>query len=370
MDRTDPRLAWLAAAGARWRRANEKTLVFVAHRETLEMLREALSARAQLASGVFHEDAVDGTARHRGRAVPRRRRAEPARLDRSRRRGTQLRVLPSAGALRPAVEARRRWSSASGGSIASAAACRSTSSISVRRPASAPTSSGCSSGSGCSASRWPASSRSSRTSSARSRRSRSIRTRRCPMRTIDQLDRRRTGRAHAHPRRGVPAAASRAVSRRARACDSRPRPGGPRRAHGARRRQRRLAPRLPRRAGARPTRLRDRVRQRGARRQPARRPGRHRRSSARSIASTRSRTRRSTSSRRGTRSSRDCWRTSRRIRRAASPGSTLRIPGQRGAGLDRRSTRTAPSSTSSAFDMDGQARPAWADAFRRVRSWR
>jgi ATP-dependent helicase HepA len=29
--------------------------VFVAHRETLEMLREALSARAQLATGVFHE---------------------------------------------------------------------------------------------------------------------------------------------------------------------------------------------------------------------------------------------------------------------------------------------------------------------------
>jgi ATP-dependent helicase HepA len=55
MDRADPRLAWLAAEAARWRRANEKTLVFVAHRETLEMLREALSARAQLATGVFHE---------------------------------------------------------------------------------------------------------------------------------------------------------------------------------------------------------------------------------------------------------------------------------------------------------------------------
>jgi ATP-dependent helicase HepA len=55
MDRTDPRLAWLASEATRWRRANEKTLVFVAHRETLEMLREALSARAQLATGVFHE---------------------------------------------------------------------------------------------------------------------------------------------------------------------------------------------------------------------------------------------------------------------------------------------------------------------------
>jgi ATP-dependent helicase HepA len=55
MDRADPRLQWLLAQAQRWRRANEKTLVFVAHRETLEMLRDALSARAQLASGVFHE---------------------------------------------------------------------------------------------------------------------------------------------------------------------------------------------------------------------------------------------------------------------------------------------------------------------------
>ena len=56
MDRTDPRLQWLLTQAQRWRRANEKTLVFVAHRETLEMLRDALSARAQLASGVFHEE--------------------------------------------------------------------------------------------------------------------------------------------------------------------------------------------------------------------------------------------------------------------------------------------------------------------------
>ena len=56
MDPNDPRLRWLLAQAQRWRRANEKTLVFVAHRETLEMLRQALSARAQLASGVFHEE--------------------------------------------------------------------------------------------------------------------------------------------------------------------------------------------------------------------------------------------------------------------------------------------------------------------------
>jgi ATP-dependent helicase HepA len=56
MDRHDPRLAWLVAQAVRWREAREKTLVFVAHRESLEMVRAALSARAALASGVFHED--------------------------------------------------------------------------------------------------------------------------------------------------------------------------------------------------------------------------------------------------------------------------------------------------------------------------
>ena len=55
-DASDPRLEWLLAQAKRWRRANEKTLVFVAYRETLEMLRDALSRRAQLASGVFHEE--------------------------------------------------------------------------------------------------------------------------------------------------------------------------------------------------------------------------------------------------------------------------------------------------------------------------
>ena len=56
LDRADPRLAWLLAQAPRWREAGEKTLVFVAHRETLEMVRDALSARGALASGVFHED--------------------------------------------------------------------------------------------------------------------------------------------------------------------------------------------------------------------------------------------------------------------------------------------------------------------------
>jgi len=56
MDATDPRVEWLLANAPRWRSAHEKTLVFVAHRETLEMLRTVLSHRTQLATGVFHEE--------------------------------------------------------------------------------------------------------------------------------------------------------------------------------------------------------------------------------------------------------------------------------------------------------------------------
>jgi ATP-dependent helicase HepA len=54
-DAQDPRLAWLAESARRWKEAGEKTLVFVAHRESLEWLRAGLSHRARLASGVFHE---------------------------------------------------------------------------------------------------------------------------------------------------------------------------------------------------------------------------------------------------------------------------------------------------------------------------
>jgi len=56
LDLRDARLDWLIAQAPVWRAAKEKTLVFVAHRETLEMLRTALSHRAQLATGVFHEE--------------------------------------------------------------------------------------------------------------------------------------------------------------------------------------------------------------------------------------------------------------------------------------------------------------------------
>jgi ATP-dependent helicase HepA len=56
MDAADPRLLWLLSRAPRWRDAREKTLVFVGYRETLEMLRTALSQRAQVATGVFHEE--------------------------------------------------------------------------------------------------------------------------------------------------------------------------------------------------------------------------------------------------------------------------------------------------------------------------
>lgn len=56
IDAHDPRIAWLLREAPRWKDAKEKTLVFVAHRETLEVLRTVLSHRAQLATGVFHEE--------------------------------------------------------------------------------------------------------------------------------------------------------------------------------------------------------------------------------------------------------------------------------------------------------------------------
>lgn len=55
-DGEDPRLAWLAEAAPAWRDRGEKTLVFVSRRETLELLREQMSHRAQIRTGVFHED--------------------------------------------------------------------------------------------------------------------------------------------------------------------------------------------------------------------------------------------------------------------------------------------------------------------------
>jgi ATP-dependent helicase HepA len=57
---SDPRIEWLAREAVRWRDAGDRTLVFVAHRETLEFVKQAMSRRAQLRVGVFHEDLSPG----------------------------------------------------------------------------------------------------------------------------------------------------------------------------------------------------------------------------------------------------------------------------------------------------------------------
>ena len=54
-DAADPRIAWLAASARAWKERGEKTLVFAAHLDTLELLRTELSRRAQLATAGFHE---------------------------------------------------------------------------------------------------------------------------------------------------------------------------------------------------------------------------------------------------------------------------------------------------------------------------
>jgi ATP-dependent helicase HepA len=56
----DPRIAWLAREATRWKAAGDKTLLFAAERETIEHLRTELTRRAQLRTGVFHEDLSPG----------------------------------------------------------------------------------------------------------------------------------------------------------------------------------------------------------------------------------------------------------------------------------------------------------------------
>src|SRR6185295_18809286 len=51
----DPRVRWLVEQSARWLGPQEKTLVFVAHRETLDLLRTAIERQGRRA-GIFHED--------------------------------------------------------------------------------------------------------------------------------------------------------------------------------------------------------------------------------------------------------------------------------------------------------------------------
>jgi ATP-dependent helicase HepA len=54
-DRADPRLAWLAEQAAAWAKLKEKTLVFVAHRESLERIKDELERRALSRVALFHE---------------------------------------------------------------------------------------------------------------------------------------------------------------------------------------------------------------------------------------------------------------------------------------------------------------------------
>jgi len=55
-ERSDPRLRWLVDQAARWQQAGEKTLVFVAHRETLEKLKAEIERQGRARAGLFHED--------------------------------------------------------------------------------------------------------------------------------------------------------------------------------------------------------------------------------------------------------------------------------------------------------------------------
>lgn len=55
-ERADPRLRWLVEQAGRWQQAGEKTLVFVAHRETLEKLKDAIEKSGRARVGLFHED--------------------------------------------------------------------------------------------------------------------------------------------------------------------------------------------------------------------------------------------------------------------------------------------------------------------------
>ena len=56
----DPRLEWLVRRASAWRAGGDKTLVFVAQRETLEAVQSAMLRRAGMRVGVFHEELSPG----------------------------------------------------------------------------------------------------------------------------------------------------------------------------------------------------------------------------------------------------------------------------------------------------------------------
>jgi len=51
----DPRIAWLVEAAGRWHQRGEKTLIFVAFRESLDLLKTAVERSSTARVGVFHE---------------------------------------------------------------------------------------------------------------------------------------------------------------------------------------------------------------------------------------------------------------------------------------------------------------------------
>jgi ATP-dependent helicase HepA len=55
-ERTDPRTRWILEQAPGWFQRGEKTLLFVAHRETLERLKDAVERFALVRAGIFHED--------------------------------------------------------------------------------------------------------------------------------------------------------------------------------------------------------------------------------------------------------------------------------------------------------------------------
>lgn len=54
-DRSDPRVRWLVEQAVRWQQAGEKTLIFVAHRETLDRLKAEIERSGRARVGLFHE---------------------------------------------------------------------------------------------------------------------------------------------------------------------------------------------------------------------------------------------------------------------------------------------------------------------------
>ena len=327
------------------------------------MLRDALGRRAQLATGVFHEEL---SAARRDTEVARFRAED----------GPSILISTEAGGEGRNFEFCHRlvlydlpWKPSTVEQrigrldrIGRAHAGRDRLLPSARR-GSARTSCGCSNRSACSASRWPVSSRSSRMSSEHSK-------------TI-ALDaalvggcadrsaaRGRAGRADTYSRGGVSRVAPRPYHAELGPAILARIPAGPRRAHRTCRRQRRLAPGISRRAGPRPSRLRDRVRQRGASSTACRvwPPGLRR--WAPSIASTRSKTRRSTSSHRGTRSSKDCCSHFEDYPIGRVARLELQIPGEAGRGIVAI-YKDGPRFAAQAIDSEGRRRPDWEDAFRR-----